>query len=186
MALKLMRVLRLDPSDTFVFPRAAEPGEWAVAGSFLFADADPAVLEPKQRAAFRAGFLGARSFAFSTLVVVAQASEAERDGAVEDLARNLVERLGAPDLDTARAAAEEEVAFAAALCEHPVDTVLALHRTREDGEVRERFRTLRPRDVPTIGADARHLYARAFEFVESDDDEPAESVDLVGLTERDR
>ena len=165
MALKLMRVLRLDPSDTFVFPRAAEPGEWAVAGSFLFADADPAILEPKQRAAFRAGFLGARSFAFSTLVVIAQASEAERDGAVEDLARNLVERLGAPDLDTARAAAEEEVALAAALCEHPVDTVL---------------------DVPTVGADARHLYARAFEFVESDEDGPAEAVDLVGLTERDR
>ena len=180
-----MRVLRLDPSDTFVFPRAAEPGEWAVTGSFLFADADPATLEPKQRAAFRAGFLGVRSFAFSTLVVIADATEAERDAAVEDLAHNLVDRLGAPDLDTARAAAEEEVAFAAGLCEHPVDTVLALHRTRKGGEVRERFRTLRPRDVPTLGTDSRHLYARAFEVVESDD-EPAESVDLVGLTERNR
>jgi hypothetical protein len=185
MALKLMRVLRLDPSDTFVFPRAAEPGEWAVTGSFLFADANPATLEPKERAAFRAGFLGVRSFAFSTLVVVSEASEAERDNAVEDLARNLVDRLGAPDLETARAAAQEEVAFATALCEHPVGTVLALHRTREGREVRERFRTLRPRDVPTLGADARHLYARAFEFVESDD-EPAESVDLVGLAELDR
>jgi hypothetical protein len=186
MALKLMRVLRLDPSDTFVFPRAAEPGEWAVAGSFLFADADPAVLEPKQRAAFRAGFLGARPLAFPPLGFTAPPTAAQPHGVVEDLARNLVERLGAPDLDTARAAAEEEVAFAAALCEHPVDTVLALHRTREGGEVRERFRTLRPRDVPTVGADARHLYARAFEFVESDEDDPADAVDLVGLTERDR
>jgi hypothetical protein len=182
MALKLMRVLRLDPSDTFIFPRAADPGEWAVPGSFLFADADPATLAPKERAAFRAGFLGARSFAFTTLVVVSDASEADRAAAVEDLARNLVDRLGAPDLDTARVAAAEEVTFAAALCDHPADTVLAVHRMREGGEVRERFRTLRPRDVPTVGADARHLYARAFEFVESDD-EPAESVDLIGLSE---
>lgn len=180
-----MRVLRLDPSDTFVFPRAAEPGEWAVTGSFLFADADPATLAPKERAAFRAGFLGARSFAFSTLVVVSEATETDQAGAVEDLARNLVERLGAPDLAAARAAAEEEVAFAAGLCDHPVDTVLALHRAREGGEIRERFRTLRPREVPTVGADARHLYARAFEVVESDD-EPAESIDLVGMTERGR
>jgi hypothetical protein len=185
MALKVMRVLRLDPSDTFIFARAAEPGEWAVTGSFLFADADPATLAPKERAAFRAGFLGARSFAFSTLVVVAEASAAERAAATEDLARNLVERLGAPDIDTARAAAEEEVAFAAALCDHPVDTVLALHRTREGGEVRERFRTLRPREVQAVGADARHLYARAFDMVESDD-EPADAVDLIGLTETGR
>ena len=27
---KLLRTIRLDPSDTFVFERAAEPGEWAV------------------------------------------------------------------------------------------------------------------------------------------------------------
>ena len=28
--LKLLRTIRLDPSDSFVFERAAEPGEWAV------------------------------------------------------------------------------------------------------------------------------------------------------------
>ena len=49
MTLKLMRVLRLDPSDTFVFPRAAEPGEWAVAGSFLFADADVSASKMQRR-----------------------------------------------------------------------------------------------------------------------------------------
>ena len=30
---KLLRTIRLDPSDTFVFERAAEPGEWAVSGA---------------------------------------------------------------------------------------------------------------------------------------------------------
>ena len=57
-AVKLLRTIRLDPSDTFVFERAAEPGEWAVSGAFMFWDADPATLEGKARAAFRAGFLG--------------------------------------------------------------------------------------------------------------------------------
>ena len=33
---KLLRTIRLDPSDTFVFERAAEPGEWAVSGAFVF------------------------------------------------------------------------------------------------------------------------------------------------------
>ena len=55
---KLLRTIRLDPSDTFVFERAAEPGEWAVSGAFMFADADPDALEGKARAAFRSGFLG--------------------------------------------------------------------------------------------------------------------------------
>src|SRR3546814_2248939 len=73
MALKLPRTIRLDPSDTFVYARAAEPGEWAVTGSFLFFGADPAALAGKERQAFRGGFLGIESFGWSTLVVVTEA-----------------------------------------------------------------------------------------------------------------
>ena len=54
--MKLLRTIRLDPSDTFVFERAAEPGEWAVSGAFMFWDDDPAALDGKARAAFRGGF----------------------------------------------------------------------------------------------------------------------------------
>jgi hypothetical protein len=54
-AVKLPRTTALDASDTFVFERAAEPGEWAVSGAFVFADRDPAALEGKARAAFRSG-----------------------------------------------------------------------------------------------------------------------------------
>ena len=39
--MKLLRTIRLDPSDTFIFERVAEPGEWAVSGSFVFSDDDP-------------------------------------------------------------------------------------------------------------------------------------------------
>ena len=181
---KLPRTIRLDPSDTFVFARPAEPGEWAVTGSFLFWDLDIASLAGKERAAFRAGFVGVQSFGFSTLVVVTEATEAERDAAVEALAAHIHQELGAPDRDSARAAAREEIDFAASICNHEPGTILALHRTLERGEIREQFRTLRPREAGTSGADRLHAHARAFEFVETDEVE--EQVDLVGMMETKR
>ena len=51
--MKLLRTIRLDPSDTFVFDVAAEPGEWAVPGGFAFWDEDPAQMSGKRRQAFR-------------------------------------------------------------------------------------------------------------------------------------
>ena len=182
MALKLPRTIRLDPSDTLVFERAAEPGEWAVTGSFLFWDMDVALLAGKARAAFRAGFVGVRSLGFSTLVVVTEARPEERDEAIEILAAHIHEKFGAPGFDAARAAAREEIEFAASLCQDEVNTILAMHRTLEQGEIKEQFRALRLRDRAQDGADRLHAHARAFEFVESEDgDGPAERIDLVGM-----
>ena len=45
--MKLLRTIALDPSDTFVFDTAAEPGDWAVSGAFRFYDRDPAALAGK-------------------------------------------------------------------------------------------------------------------------------------------
>ena len=72
--LKFPRTIRLDPSDTFVFERAAEPGEWAVSGAFVFWNRDPAALGQKQRVALRSGFLGIDSLGWSTLAIVAEAT----------------------------------------------------------------------------------------------------------------
>jgi hypothetical protein len=91
---KLLRTIRLDLSDTFVFERAADPGEWAVSGAFMFAHADPDALEGKSRAAFRGGFLGVVSLGWSTLAQIVEASEADRDALVEALGRQFYERLG--------------------------------------------------------------------------------------------
>ena len=104
---------------------------------------------------------------------------------VERLAGQLLAKFGAPDLAAARGAAEEEVAFAASLCDHPAQTLLAVQRSIEDGEIRERFRTLKPREAAGDG-DRLHAHARAFTFHEVEGDEPAEQVDLLGLigTER--
>jgi hypothetical protein len=180
MKIRLPRTIRLDPSDTFVFEHVAEPGEWAVTGSFLFFDTDAASLAGKARAAFRSGFLGVRSFGFSTLVVVSEASDHERDEAVELLAKHIDQELGAPNMDAARAAAAEEIAFAASLCKDEVNTIIAMHRTLEDGNIKEQFRTLRPRERAQAGADSLHVFARAFQFVETEE-EPEERVDLAKL-----
>ncbi len=68
--MKFTRTIRLDPSDVKVFPLAAEPGEWAVAGTFAFADTEPAALSRKEQLAFKSGWLGTGSFGRSTLVQV--------------------------------------------------------------------------------------------------------------------
>jgi hypothetical protein len=179
-ALRLPRTIRLDPSDGFVFARAAEPGEWAVTGTFLFLGADHDAFSPKQRAAFRSGFLGTRSFGWSTLAIVTSVTKAEREAAIAELAAHLLAELGAPDEATARAAAEEEIAFAASLCNHPPETLLALHRQLVAGEIREQFRTLVPRtDRPADVTAVR----RVFTVVETDEPEETveEQVDLLAL-----
>jgi hypothetical protein len=142
--MKLLRTIRLDRSDTFVFERAAEPGEWASPGGFMFWDGDPAALMGKPRAAFRSGFLGLSSFGWSTLVEVAEANGVQLEAAANTLARHLVEQHGAPGIDTALAAAREELEVSASLADHPLGTVIALQRSVDpDGTVRERFRTIR-------------------------------------------
>jgi hypothetical protein len=105
---------------------------------------------------------------------------AGRMTAVEQLARRLVEHFGAPGMDAARAAADEEVTFAESLCNHETDTLIALHRTADGGEIREAFRTLKPR------ADRKSFRAFAFMDVEGEEEEGGERVDLVDLAQGDR
>lgn len=178
--MKLLRTIKLDTSDTFVFEQAAEPGEWAVSGAFIFWNSDPATLEGKTRSAFRGGFLGVSSFGWSTLVQIVEANEADRAQLVDRLAQRLIANFGAPTIEDARAAAEEEVTFAESLCSQPQDTLVAVHRLFDNGEVRETFRTLRPR--------AGQKPARAFSFVEveGEDEQPGEAVDLVDLARQER
>lgn len=175
MSLKLLRTIRLDPSDTFVFEQAAAAGEWAVSGAFLFDGIDIPTLPPKRRAAFRQGFLGADSLGFSTLAIVTPATPEEFEAAVATLAQRFVERLGAPSPDAAMVAARAEFEHAASLADHPEQTLVALQRTDENGAIGERFRTLTPR------ADRPKDAFRAFEFFEVEDETPDEQVDLLTL-----
>lgn len=178
--MKLLRTIRLDPSDTFVFERAAEPGEWAISGTFVFSDIDPDALRGKARTSFRAGFLGIDTLGWSTLVQIVEATADDRAAIVDTLADRLVQHFGAPDRGIARAVAEDEVSFAESLCNQPANTLVAVHRTFENGELREAFRTLRPRH------DERPF--RAFSFLDVEDEEaPAgEAIDILNLVQGER
>jgi hypothetical protein len=173
--MNLPRALRLDASDQFVFARAAEPDEWCVSGAFAFAQADPATLSGKALAAFRGGFLGVGSCGWTTLVTVSRATAADRDAAVAALAATLVQKFGAPDVARARAAAEEEVAAAAAICDGlAVGAVIAVHRAFEEGAIREKFRTLEKRAGASVGS--------PFAIVPVEGDAvPEDAPDLVAL-----
>ena len=101
---------------------------------------------------------------------------------VELLARRLVERFGAPDLKTAAVAAEEEVAFVQSLCDAAdKDTLVAVHRRYEDGEIRE--------IVSHAAAAQRAAPVRAFSFLDVEGEEapqPGDQVSLIDMAGRER
>ena len=160
--MRFPRTIRLDASDTQVFAQAAEPEEWAVSGAFAFADLPPAALTGKTAQAFARGFLGTRSFGWSTLVAVAEISTDELEAVTLSLAGHLTLRYGAPSLEQALPAAREEVEFACSLCTHKVNTLLAVERELGPDGIVERFRAIEP------GRGGRH--ARIWSLVADDED----------------
>ncbi len=155
------RTIRLDPSDVKVFPLAAEPGEWAVPGTFAFADAEPQSLSRKDQLAFKSGWLGTGSFGRSTMVQVVDITAEQYDEVVRMIADHLVSDYGAPDSDAALAAARGEAADAAGLCDHPPNTLLAIEREFTDDGISERVRAITPEPA---GA-----HTRVWEIVEDED-----------------
>jgi hypothetical protein len=116
-------------------------------------------------------------------VTVTFARPQDRDEAVEMLARQLVEKLGAPDLAAAMPAAEEELTLAEDLCRgHSEGTLIALHRTTAKDGIREQFRTLKPRDTTAFSAGYLGGHDKAFHVVETDDDENGD-FDLAAFAE---
>lgn len=139
------RTIRLDATDAQVFEQAAEPGEWAVSGSFAFADSGPGDLAGKRRVAFRSAFLGTHSFGWSTFVSVSDIDAEAYEAVIRRLAEHFVARYGAPSVEAALPVARAEAEFAASLAaEHRVNMLLAVEREMEEGGIRERFRVLPP------------------------------------------
>lgn len=145
----MLRCARLDDSDEEVFEKAAQAGEWAIPGSFMFLDDEESSLTSKRLQAFNAGFLGLDSFGWCTIVSVATASEEQIQEAVNQLSQHLLDHYGAPDRAAARQAARSELAYAESLCEHEIGTLVAVERELTDDGIEERFK----RFVPTQDAD---------------------------------
>ena len=160
--MKFLRIIRFDGSDDYVFDAAARPDEWAMPGGFAFAGITPEHLVGKTRQAFTNGFLGVPSMGRSTFAVIADITEDQQQEVCDILTDHFVSALGAPDADTAQAAARDEIAFVADLCaDQPINTVFTLRRVLdEDGEVREEFRIITPPSEP--------IHTRVWDVVEDD------------------
>jgi hypothetical protein len=159
--MRFPRTIRFDVSDEQVFERAALPDEWAVSGAFAFADTDPDSLGGKRRQAFRSGFLGTRTFGWSTFAVVAEISPDELEAVTNALAQHLVEHYNAPSVEAARAAARAETEFAADLCDHKLNTLIAVERELGPKGIVERFRTIEP--------SSRGAHAKIWTIVDDDE-----------------
>ncbi len=142
--MRFLRTIRLDHSDLQVFPLAAAPGEWAVPGSFAFAQGNPEALAGKDKQAFRNGWLGTESFGRATLVEVAEIDEAGFFQVVERLAQHFVEVYGAPSLTAALPAARAEADYAHGLSDQKLHSLLAIERELGGAGVTERVGVIRP------------------------------------------
>jgi len=140
--MRFPRTFRRDASDIETFAVAAEPGEWAISGAFVFAEREPAMLMGKDLQAFRTGFLGTESYGWSSVVQVGEITPSEYEEVVEELAAYLLEQFDAPDRAAAFAFAAEECKFAQSLCEGPVGTLVAVERSFGPQGIVERFHTV--------------------------------------------
>lgn len=142
--MKLAKTIQLDVSDSHVFERPAEAGEWAITGTFTFVDSDPATWSNKQQLAFRAAWLGIGSFGYSTFVQVADISTDAYEQAVQALALYLAEFHNAPSGEAAARAARQEIDDMITLCDHPPGTLLAIERAIADDNITEKTSVLAP------------------------------------------
>lgn len=158
--MKFMKTIRFDPSDSFVYEKAAEPDEWAIPGGFAFAGAAENTLVGKSRQAFSNGFLSLETFGHSTFVSVTEASAERIDALTRHLAQHFVDCHGAPSFEEATTVAQGEIDFALELCRDvPVNSVFALRRFFDEaGELREEFHLVKP--------PGEKLHARVWDIVE--------------------
>ncbi len=116
--MKFLRAVRLDASDDLVYSEsgAARDGEWLVSGGYTVCDpSGSSHRTPKCRCL--TSFVAVDSHGRSTLAEVAEIDEAEYQQVIERLTRHFTDDLGAPTVEAARAAAQDEAEYTAGLCE---------------------------------------------------------------------
>lgn len=146
--MKLARVIRLDDSDLEVYREAAEPGEWAIPGTFAFSNWSKDDVTGKPGEEFKHGWLGLTSFGRASVVAVSAITEAERAELVELLAFHFTEAWGAPHMDAARPVAEEEIAHMSEMCEAEIEnTLIVVERSLTEAGVGDKFRLIPPQNA---------------------------------------
>lgn len=138
--MRFLRAVRLDDSDARVLSEdgAAEDGEWLVSGGYAVCDLARGHRTP--RCHCDSTFVAAGSGRRCTIaeVVEIEASEYERVKAL--LAQYFVEALGAPSLEAATTAAEDECACTADLASgFPPEVWITVKREPSADGVGERY-----------------------------------------------
>lgn len=146
--MKLARAIHFDESDQNVYHVAARTGEWCVSGGFEFSNWSEGDLAGKARQAFANGWLGIETFGRVTFVATTQVEPGEVDALTQSLAAHFVEMYGAPSVEAALPAAQEEVAHMMEMCdEHAPNTVLTVARELTEAGVKESYRIIEQQEA---------------------------------------
>jgi len=139
--MKFLRAVRLDDSDARILAEeggAAEDGEWVVSGGYAVCDLAQGHRTP--RCHCDTTFIAAGARRRCTIAEVTEIGESTFEQLKENLARFLLEELGAPTLEAARAAAAEECAYTAELAGgFPADVWITVRREPSEDGVGERY-----------------------------------------------
>ena len=146
--MKLARAIHFDESDQNVFHTPARTGEWCVSGGFEFSNWSDGDLAGKAKQAFANGWLGVETFGRVTFVATTQVEPSEVEAVTRALAAHFVQMYGAPSIEAALPAAQEEVAHMMELCdEHDPNTVITLARELTDAGVKESYRIIEAQEA---------------------------------------
>jgi len=139
--MKFLRAVRLDASDSLVYSEggAARDGEWLVSGGYAVCDPTGSS-HRKPQCHCLTSFVGVESHGRCTLAEVAEIDATGYRQIIERLTRHFVDDLGAPTVEAARAAAEDEAEYTADLCESFSPEVwITVKRTPADDGVKEHY-----------------------------------------------
>ena len=139
---KFLKAVRLDNSDDELYrvSGACDEGEWLCSGGFAVCDlAGGYRCEP--RCHCEASFVSISRRARCSLAEVVEVEDGDLEIFKDALTQQLLFEWKAPDFDTARALAEEEIDYTAELCETlPAEVWISVKRSPgENGAIDERY-----------------------------------------------
>jgi hypothetical protein len=146
--MKLARAIHFDESDRRVFHSPARTGEWCISGGFEFSNWTEGDLTGKARQAFSNGWLGIETFGRATFVAVTQIEQSEIDVLADALSQHFVTYYGAPNAESARGVALQELEHMIELCEdQDFNALLTVQRELTTAGVKEAFRMIEAQDA---------------------------------------
>ena len=138
--MRFLRAVRLDDSDARVLAQdgAAEDGEWVVSGGYAVCDLARGHRAPHCHC--DSTFVAAGSGKRCTIAEVVEIEKAEYERVKAVFARYLLDCFGAPSLEAAQAAAEDECGYTADLAAgFPPDVWITVRREPSSDGVGEHY-----------------------------------------------